>query len=412
MGIKAVVNGTVLSNAAGGIEVGDSASIAVRDQGSDALVSTWTDRAGTTSGSNPVTADADGEFEFYVTPGYYKVEVTYDGDTRTLNNMPLLAHALPEISSGDAGKVPKVNSAEDGFDLDDKVPRKDEANAFTQDQRIDKGGALLNFGASDGSDAGPLGIQVYSNSFTPAMAFVYRNGTETWNIENNIGTVQMRFYRAGGVTIGSPTGGSKGAGTLNAEAVYDDNSLLTQHVLLAYLNGVVDTDAADADVPDRVRTVQEAEPERWVPETRRVERVVEEHDPARGRVVRKRVQRDEPVVDTVPVVDEAGEPTEEVRRVQRMRRVPAREEVTEVEPRRHEPMHAFAAENPGLEEFDPALFWQRVERDGELPAIRRALEAGRTSTGALLQALMETAEVQAVHIHQLEQRIKALEEGR
>lgn len=320
--------------------------------------------------------------------------------------------SIPTISSGDAGKVPKVNSAEDGFDFDDQVPRKDEANVFTQDQRINKVGALLNLGPSDGAASGPHGIQVYSNSLTPAMAFVYRNGAETWNIENNAGTRQVKFHRTGGVVIGSPTGDAQGNGTLNAEAVYDDNSLLTQHVLLAYLNGVVDTDAADADVPDRVRTVQEAEPERWVPETRRVERVVEEHDPARGRVVRKRVQRDEPVVDTVPMVDEAGEPTEEVRRVQRMRRVPAREEVTEVEPRRHEPMHAFAADNPNLEEFDPALFWQRVERDGELPAIRRALEAGRTSTGALLQVLMETAEVQAVHIHQLEQRIKALEEGR
>jgi hypothetical protein len=35
----------------------------------------------------------------------------------------------------------------------------------------------------------------------------------------------------GGITIGSPTGGNKGAGTLNAVAVYDDNNLLTDLVL-------------------------------------------------------------------------------------------------------------------------------------------------------------------------------------
>lgn len=34
----------------------------------------------------------------------------------------------------------------------------------------------------------------------------------------------------GGVTLGAPTGGSKGAGTLNASAVYDDNVLLTDWV--------------------------------------------------------------------------------------------------------------------------------------------------------------------------------------
>lgn len=34
----------------------------------------------------------------------------------------------------------------------------------------------------------------------------------------------------GGVQVGSPTGGDKGAGTLNATAVYDDNTLLTDYV--------------------------------------------------------------------------------------------------------------------------------------------------------------------------------------
>lgn len=41
----------------------------------------------------------------------------------------------------------------------------------------------------------------------------------------------------GGLVWGSPTGGDKGAGAINAEAVYDDNSLLTDYVFEAYYTG-------------------------------------------------------------------------------------------------------------------------------------------------------------------------------
>lgn len=43
-------------------------------------------------------------------------------------------------------------------------------------------------------------------------------------------TTRVTISAAGGMTIGSPTGGDKGAGTLNATAVYDDNVLLTDWV--------------------------------------------------------------------------------------------------------------------------------------------------------------------------------------
>lgn len=53
---------------------------------------------------------------------------------------------------------------------------------------------------------------------------------------------RMRIYADGGVTVPDatetdPTGGSKGAGTINAKAVYDDNVLLTDHVFDAYFDG-------------------------------------------------------------------------------------------------------------------------------------------------------------------------------
>jgi len=41
---------------------------------------------------------------------------------------------------------------------------------------------------------------------------------------------RARIYSNGGFVVGSPTGGNKGAGTINASAVYDDNALLTDYV--------------------------------------------------------------------------------------------------------------------------------------------------------------------------------------
>jgi len=55
----------------------------------------------------------------------------------------------------------------------------------------------------------------------------------------------------GGVVVGSPTGGDKGAGVINAQAVYDDNVLLSCYVLDAALDGTVDMEKWDANVPDR-----------------------------------------------------------------------------------------------------------------------------------------------------------------
>lgn len=77
-------------------------------------------------------------------------------------------------------------------------------------------------------------------------------------------TSAVGMYLEAGLVVGSPTGGDKGTGAINAQAVYDDNSLLT-----CYVADVIDAtsgaagqidDAAkaaliakwDAKVPDRV----------------------------------------------------------------------------------------------------------------------------------------------------------------
>ena len=49
----------------------------------------------------------------------------------------------------------------------------------------------------------------------------------------------LRMYLANGLVVGAPTGGDKGLGTINAQAVYDDNVLLTDYVFDAQMDGII-----------------------------------------------------------------------------------------------------------------------------------------------------------------------------
>jgi hypothetical protein len=77
-----------------------------------------------------------------------------------------------------------------------------------------------------------------------------------WNIANGPivfaanNAQKMQVTAAGCMIVGSPTGGDKGAGTINAQAVYDDNALLSCYVLEAALDGAVDLERWDALAPD------------------------------------------------------------------------------------------------------------------------------------------------------------------
>lgn len=60
-------------------------------------------------------------------------------------------------------------------------------------------------------------------------AIVTSQGTN--DLKLAAGSGSMYLTNNGGVQVGSPTGGDKGAGSINAQAVYDDNVLLTDWVL-------------------------------------------------------------------------------------------------------------------------------------------------------------------------------------
>lgn len=131
----------------------------------------------------------------------------------------------------------------------------------------------------------------------------------------------------GGLTVGNPTGGLKGAGTINAEAIYDDNVQLTGYVLDKAYNK--DFKLSDWDTKEK------------------------EHVPARK----------------------------------------------------------FNIKADSL--LDVNTYSAMLKRDKVLPAFKEMEESGEVeSVGSVLQKLWETVETQAVHIAELNERIKMLEKAK
>lgn len=172
----------------------------------------------------------------------------------------------------------------------------------------------------------------------------------------------------GGVILGNPTGGAKGVGTLNATAVYDDNVLLTCYVIDAALDGRVDMAKWDAKVPNRII-------------------------PAKTTMVD----------DTDAALDQEGNyPTKVVEL-----------EPEAVEERIHKDARKFAS-RLGTE-YDPlnidayAAHWKTKRHLTSMPNEERFDHEAGLPAGTWIQRLIETVEIQAVHIETLNQRLKILE---
>lgn len=197
----------------------------------------------------------------------------------------------------------------------------------------------------------------------------------------------VRAYIASGLVVGTPAGGDKGAGTINAQAVYDDNTLLTCYILEAEATGAVDLNKWDALTPN---TEIPAVPE----ETRLVTMLIDQ--PAIGPGGAPVFVNGKPLVTKVPTeVVEVARPAE-----------PAKEIV-----RTHEPARRFAARAEMM--LDPKQYGEFWRANGHLPSMPSpdewAASDYRLSTGDLIQRLWEVVEVQSVHLEKLRQRIEALE---
>ena len=160
----------------------------------------------------------------------------------------------------------------------------------------------------------------------------------------------------GGVLVGNPTGGDKGVGAINASAVYDDNTLLSCYVFDQALDGAIDADRWHAKAPDRI----------------------------------------EPAVKENPGTDEEVVVTPEKRT-----------------PSLHQPMLKFRARAGSR--HDPltldgyARHWKEKRHLSSMPnEAKFDIEQGM-ATGEWIQRLVETVEIQAVLIEQLNARTQHLE---
>jgi len=178
-------------------------------------------------------------------------------------------------------------------------------------------------------------------------------------------TVQLGLVMAGA------TGGDKGAGTVNATAVYDDNTLLTCMAMAKEFadEGRVDLTKWDALVPDQI--VPEAvivEPVMWpvlVAERRAVDAMDEQ-----GRLVRRFevIEREVrvPAVIADPVYDEAGKIIDAIE-------TPLMDEVTipeQVIVRQHRTARVFQAMlDSGFDPRDPEQYFTKMRTDEALPGM-------------------------------------------
>lgn len=212
-----------------------------------------------------------------------------------------------------------------------------------------------------GSGAGVFGA--FGGLFVAANSPADTATINFWTTQTGpVDTKRMEIHNNGGVVIGAPTGGSKGAGTLNATAVYDDNTLLSCYVFDQALDGAIEAAKWDAKTPDRA------------PQQRR-----------------RQIERDGEIVE---IVEDSGP----------------------VEERLHEPLRKFAARIGG--DYDPltldgyARHWKEKRHLTAMPNEASFDPEKGMAAGEWIQRLVETAEIQAVLIEKLNERVKALEAAR
>ena len=229
------------------------------------------------------------------------------------------------------------------------------------------------------------------------------------------GAIDTRLSIGDGLYHPAAVGGDKGNNTINFSAVYDDSTLLSCYPLHAALDGTIDLEFWDTKVPDIVSPAVETTSvpvyESVIQDT--VEIDVGEDvaiERSKTEVVKKKKFEMLPVVDEIgqPVFDKDGNQKFYRRPVQRI--VPGSPEI--VETRRHMPARRFAERS--LDDLDPRKYWKFVAQNRHLPCMpdERNFDpvADKLSHGDWIQRLVETVEVQAVHIHKLDQRLAAVEE--
>ena len=180
-----VIQDTVLSGTSS-IGIGANAEITIRDADTAALVTLFQDRLGAGGETNPFNADASGQFRVYTLPKRLQISIEFESVTRVWENFRL-GPKTPKLASGDATKILKVSTDEDGYDLDAKMPDLAAGNS---------GEGLRVNSAGDGYDLADMpnrnhlingGFDVWQRgtSFTSATAVLNSDDTylmDRWNL--------------------------------------------------------------------------------------------------------------------------------------------------------------------------------------------------------------------------------------
>lgn len=218
------------------------------------------------------------------------------------------------------------------------------------------------------------------------------------------GTDSERILIRQGLFTPSATGGDQGVDTINASGVFDDGVLLTPYVFEALRTGDIDLAGLDTKVPNL--EIEEQTEYSAVTKTVMVERESVEEIAGKRVVRRKMVAEEQPVTETAVVLDSAGNDTGETRQIPVTG--PAVVTPAKTVTRTHGPARRFQTRI--ARDLEPALYAEDWKAKGHLSALPSEAEwvaAGNFSTGDLIQRLMETVEVQAVHIDKLENRLTA-----
>lgn len=241
-------------------------------------------------------------------------------------------------------------------------------------RRTDTAGAARTAVVYDFEDKNDAGSQIDAMCRLAAYNADPTAGSESgeWQISTRrSGSSATRLRIGDGLFHSAASGGDKGNNTINYGAVYDDNSLLSCYPFDQYLDGKVDLKKWDSLVPDKT-----------IPAEYRVE----------YRDTGKKGRDGKPILEKVDVETK-----------------PASTEKT---------IHEFARKFLSRigTEYDPltldgyAKHWKDKRH---LPAMPNEAKYdpvdGKLATGAWVQRLVETSEVQAVLIEQLNQITKAQE---
>jgi hypothetical protein len=229
------------------------------------------------------------------------------------------------------------------------------------------------------------------------------DGSEDGRLDFNVinaGTLASRMWISQGVVVGSPTGGDRGAGTLNAVAVYDDSVLLCAPVEFMK-SGTVNTAMWDGYAIDVVEpeVVNDELVEIDVQLTEPEEQTVRQRDGSFKRV--KVTSKKATPLDAIPVLDDKGEQVgiewvpQTVRKVKPARTIK----------RRNELAHEFKAMlDQGFDPRDPKAYFDKMLADEALPGLKTKAnwvpnqESNATRTNRIILALeLQTAAFKTVY---------------